>query len=190
MKSEQIDKTTKRGTDSNRDPITQEPGAHPVGTGIGAAAGGAAGGIAAGAAAGAAIGTGAAGPIGTAVGIIAGAVVGGLAGKAAAEKIDPTVEDAYWKENYRSRKYVGNDEKWETYAPAYRAGYQGYSRNAGKRYEEVEADLQRDYERNAGPAALRWEKARPAARDAWDRVSGAQTESNREDTGCGCGHDA
>ena len=28
--------------DANRDPITNEPGAHPVGTGIGAALGGAA----------------------------------------------------------------------------------------------------------------------------------------------------
>lgn len=35
--------------DANRDPITDEPGAHPVGTGIGAALGGAAAGAAAGA---------------------------------------------------------------------------------------------------------------------------------------------
>ncbi|CAN5624008.1 hypothetical protein BH09PSE5_BH09PSE5_41180 [soil metagenome] len=65
----------------NRDPISDEPGAHPVGTGVGAAAGGVA--------VGAAIGT-IAGPIGTAVGAAVGAVVGGLAGKAVAETIDPT----------------------------------------------------------------------------------------------------
>ena len=34
--------------DANRDPITNEPGAHPVGTGVGAALGGAAAGAAAG----------------------------------------------------------------------------------------------------------------------------------------------
>src|SRR5438105_822724 len=39
-------------TDANRDPITGEPGAHPVGTGVGTAAGGAAAGAAGGAAAG------------------------------------------------------------------------------------------------------------------------------------------
>ena len=65
----------------NRDPITGEPGAHPVGTGVGAAAGGVA--------AGAAVGS-VAGPIGTAVGAAVGAVAGGLAGKGVAEKIDPT----------------------------------------------------------------------------------------------------
>src|SRR5438045_3041599 len=79
-----------KGTDANRDPITGAPGAHPVGTGVGAT-----GGALAGAAAGAV-----AGPIGAAVGLVAGAVVGGLAGKGVAEKIDPTVEDAYWKDNY------------------------------------------------------------------------------------------
>jgi len=57
-----------RGTDANRDPISGEPGAHPIGTGIGAAGGGAA----AGAATGMAVGT-VAGPVGTAVGAAVGA---------------------------------------------------------------------------------------------------------------------
>ncbi len=47
---------------TNPDPITNEPGAHPIGTGVGAVAGGAAG-----AAAGAAIG----GPVGAGIGIVA-----------------------------------------------------------------------------------------------------------------------
>jgi outer membrane lipoprotein SlyB len=85
-----------KGTDANRDPITGTPGAHPVGTGVGAAGG---------AATGAAIGA-VAGPVGAAVGLVAGAVAGGLAGKGVAEKIDPTVEDAYWKTNYSKRSYV------------------------------------------------------------------------------------
>jgi len=127
-------KTEKKA--ANRDPITGAPGAHPVGTGVGAVAGGAA--------AGAAIGS-VAGPVGTAAGIVAGAVVGGLAGKGVAEKIDPTVEDAYWRDNYRTRGYVDKNAAWESYGPAYRTGYEGYSRYRGKRYEDVEADLRRDY---------------------------------------------
>jgi hypothetical protein len=75
-----IEKTERPET--NPDPITGAPGAHPVGVGLGAAAGG----IAAGAAA----GTFAAGPIGTVVGAAIGAVVGGLAGKGAAESMNPT----------------------------------------------------------------------------------------------------
>jgi len=76
--------------DLNRDPITDEPGAHPIGTGIGAT-----GGAVAGAAAGSI-----AGPIGAAVGGVVGAVVGGLAGHAAGEAVNPTAEEAFWRENY------------------------------------------------------------------------------------------
>jgi uncharacterized protein (TIGR02271 family) len=71
------------GGSANRDPLTGEVGAHPVGTGVGAVAGG----VAAGAAAGSV-----AGPVGTAVGAAAGAVAGGLAGKEVAEELDPTDE--------------------------------------------------------------------------------------------------
>lgn len=66
----------------NRDPITQEPGAHPVGTSLGAGGG---------ALAGAAIGTLAAGPIGTIAGGMIGAITGGMAGKEIAEATNPTV---------------------------------------------------------------------------------------------------
>jgi hypothetical protein len=152
-----------RGTDANRDPITKAPGAHPVGTGVGAASGGAAG---------AAIGA-VGGPIGAAVGLVAGAVVGGLAGKGVAEKIDPTVEDGYWKENYATRPYVDRDASYDTYQPAYRTGYEGYGRYAGKKYDEVESDLQRDYEKAKGNSNLPWDKAKHATRDAWHRVEEA-----------------
>ena len=83
--------------DANRDPISGAPGAHPVGTGVGAAAGG----VAAGALAGTV-----AGPVGTVVGAAIGAVAGGLAGKGIAEAIDPTAEEAYWRENFSGRPYV------------------------------------------------------------------------------------
>lgn len=65
----------------NLDPISDEPGAHPVGTGAGAAAG---------ALFGAAMGA-VAGPLGIAIGAIAGGVVGGLSGKELAEQDNPTV---------------------------------------------------------------------------------------------------
>src|SRR4030095_16448120 len=77
--------------DSNPDPITHEPGAHPVGVATGGVAG---------AASGAAIGGVVGGPVGAAVGGVIGAVAGGLAGKGVAEAVDPTGEDNYWRENY------------------------------------------------------------------------------------------
>jgi hypothetical protein len=149
--------------DANRDPITGAPGAHPVGTGVGAAGG---------AATGAAIGA-VAGPVGAAAGLVAGAVVGGLAGKGVAEIIDPTVEDGYWREEYSRSPYVENGVSYETYRPAYRTGYEGYTRYPGKKYDEVESDLQRDYEKSRGNSTLPWDKAKYATRDAWHRVEKA-----------------
>jgi uncharacterized protein YcfJ len=149
--------------DANRDPLSGAPGAHPVGTGVGAAGGGAAG---------AAIGA-AAGPVGAAVGLAVGAVAGGLAGKAVAEQIDPTVEDQYWRENYPTRSYSESDVLYEDYQPAYRIGYEGYARYQGKRYEDVESELERDYERSKGSSTVPWEKAKYATRDAWRRVENA-----------------
>ena len=65
---------------ANLDPITDEPGAHPVGTGLGAT-----GGALAGAVAGSVIG-----PAGTLIGAVVGAISGGLAGKEIAEHANPT----------------------------------------------------------------------------------------------------
>jgi hypothetical protein len=159
-----------RGRDTNPDPITGAPGAHPVGVGVGAAGGGATG---------AAIGTAVGGPIGTAVGAVIGAVAGGLAGKAVAEGIDPTAEDAYWRDRHVEQPYA-KDRPYEDFAPAYRAGYEGYVKHSeGKRqFEEVEPALRNDYETRlaasessaAGRARLAWDDAKHATRAAWDRV--------------------
>jgi hypothetical protein len=154
----------KTSRDANPDPVTGEPGSHPVATGAGTAAGG----LAAGAAAGAA-----AGPVGAAVGAVVGGVVGGLAGKAVGEQIDPTAEDAYWRENYRQRSYVDQGSDYETYQPAYRYGWESHSQHSGKRFEDVESDLQSGWNKTKSSARLSWEKAKHAARDAWDRVSGS-----------------
>lgn len=149
--------------DANRDPITGTPGAHPVGVGVGAAGGGAAG---------AAIGA-IGGPVGMAVGAVAGAVAGGLAGKAVAESVDPTAEDAYWEENYSSRPYVDRTNSYDDYRPAYRTGYEGYTKYAGRRFEDVEDDLASDYENTKGSGRLSWERAKQATRDAWHKVERA-----------------
>jgi len=149
------------GTSANRDPLTGAPGAHPVGTATGAVAGG----IAAGAAAGTV-----AGPVGTVVGAAVGAVVGGLAGKGIAEQIDPTREDAYWRDNYSSRPYVSGGS-YDDYGPAYSYGVNSYSKYAGRDFDDVESDLSRDWDSARGKSSLTWERAKHATRDAWKRVS-------------------
>ena len=164
--------------DDNRDPISGKPGAHPIGVGVGAAGGGAAG-AAAGAAIGAAAGavsTGPAAPIGAVVGTVVGAIAGGLAGKGVAEAVNPTTEDAYWRENYKTRPYAASDANFtyeEDYRPAYRYGWESRSRYQGRRFEDVESDLGRDWERTKDRSRLSWERAKEATRDAWHRVERA-----------------
>ncbi len=148
--------------DANRDPLSGKPGSHPVGTAIGAAAGGVT--------AGAAIGT-VAGPVGTLVGGAVGAVVGGLAGKGIAEQIDPTAEDAYWSQNYGDRPYVSEDYSYDDYGPAYRYGVDAYGQYGTRSFDEVDPDLDRGWDRARGGSRLRWDDARHAARDSWQRVS-------------------
>lgn len=150
--------------DANRDPITGAPGAHPVGTGVGAAVGGAA----AGAAAGTVVG-----PVGTVIGAAVGAVVGGLAGKGVAEAIDPTREDAYWRDNYGSRPYVEQGASYDDYGPAYGLGVDAYSRNPGRTFEDVEPEMSSRWGTSAGSSRLPWSNARHAAQDAWNRAHGA-----------------
>lgn len=155
----------------NEDPHSGAPGAHPTSTGAGAVLGGLAG---------AAIGTLVGGPVGAAAGasMVAGAVAGGLVGKFTGEAIDPTIEEAYWRErHYLESHAVG--QPYEEFEPAYRAGYEGYARHGGKEFTNVEADIQKDYESHR--ATVPWEKARPASKAAWQRVYNRNnSEASRE----------
>ena len=150
--------------DSNPDPITGEPGAHPVGV-----AGGGTGGALAGAAIGGAVG----GPVGAVVGGVIGAVGGGLAGKGAAESVNPTEEEAYWRQNHKSRPYFQSDKDFDShYAPAYKYGWESASspNYRGRRFDEVENDLSRNWATARGKAKSEWNDVRNATRDAFDRV--------------------
>jgi len=164
------EKTLQADSDSNRDPITGAPGSHPLGTGVGAALGGAA--------AGAATGT-VAGPVGTLIGAAVGAVVGGLAGKGVAESIDPTREDAYWRENYESRPYVDAGSSYQDYGPAYGYGVTAFTRDPHREWDDVEAELSHGWENSRGKSSLGWARAKDATRDAWQRLGSTQQGSPR-----------
>ena len=155
------DTNDRRDKDLNRDPITGAPGSHPVGTGLGAAGG---------AAAGAALGA-VGGPIAMAVGGVIGAVAGGMVGHEVAEGMDPTAEDAYWRENFRNEPYSHKDFGYQDYEPAYRAGYTSYGAKPTASFDEVQTDLARQWEQQRGDSRLDWEKARPAAQAGFQRVS-------------------
>lgn len=150
-----------KDTNANRDPISGTPGAHPIGTGVGATAGG----VLAGAAAGTVVG-----PVGTVVGAAVGAIVGGLTGSGVAEVLDPTSEAAYWRDNYKDRPYAGGATTFDDYGPAYGYGVSSYPKYPGRSFDDVEADLSRDWDDSRGASKLQWDQARYATRDAWERL--------------------
>lgn len=146
--------------DANADPLTGEAGAHPVATGIGAAAVGAAG---------LAVAAAVAGPVGVAVATAGGAIIGGYVGKAVGEVVDPTAEEAFWRDAHPHQEFA-TDHGFDDLAPAYRTGYEGYHRFGGDKrsFEEAEADLRAHYEGTA--QNVPWVKARVASQAAWNRV--------------------
>ncbi|NJL85022.1 MAG: glycine zipper family protein [Leptolyngbyaceae cyanobacterium SM1_1_3] len=165
----------KDNPDANPDPLTGEPGAHPVGTGVGAAGAGVVG-----TAFGAIVG----GPVGAAVGAVVGSVAGGLLGKGVAEQIDPTLEDNHWRDNYRSRPYVESDYDYDRdYSHAYRTGYEGYPNYASQNmtYADAEPRLREDYEKRRGSSQLSWDKAKHATQDAWNRVENSVRGRREQD---------
>jgi uncharacterized protein YcfJ len=169
-------KALKHDKSRNPDPITGEPGSHPVGTGLGAVAGGAAAGAAAGTVA---------GPVGTLAGAAVGAIVGGMAGKSIAEKIDPTREDAYWRTEHARQSYA-QGRPYEDYAPAYRVGYEGYAKRAAgadrvHTFAEHEEELREVYERQQ--AKLGWQEARPASQAAWEKFGKEPRPANVDSYG-------
>jgi hypothetical protein len=150
--------------DMHRDPISGEPGAHPIGTGLGAA-----GGAAAGAAAGAAVGI-PGGPVGMAVAGAIGAVVGGLGGKAASEALNPTGEEQFWRAHYENELQRSSDFEYEDYAAAYQFGYENRERLGAENFEQVENNLAAEWQTARGESRLNWIDARTAIRAAWNHV--------------------
>ncbi|HYF43419.1 MAG TPA: PA2169 family four-helix-bundle protein [Ramlibacter sp.] len=158
------DRDLNQDRDLNRDPITEEPGAHPVGTGIGATGG---------AVAGAAMGV-VGGPLGMAVGGVVGAVVGGLAGKAAAEAVNPTAEEAHWRENYTREPYYEQGRSFDDYGPAYRHGLNARTQYEGD-WDSAEPRMASEWDNARAGSGLSWQQAQPASRAAWERVDRMRT---------------
>src|ERR687883_241963 len=109
--------------DANPDPVTGEPGAHPVGTGVGAATGGTVGAV---------IGGAVGGPVGAVIGAAGGGLAGGPAGKGVTESVNPTEEDAYWRGSYSSRPYAQQGRSYDEYRPAYQYGWESRGRYADR----------------------------------------------------------
>lgn len=111
-------------------------------------------------------------PVGVTVGgITGGAAVGAAAGKGVAERLDPTVETEYWRGEYANRPYADASRDFDRdYATAYGFGLQAREVEPGRRWEECEAELEKEWPSRRGTSTLEWAQAREAARDSWERA--------------------
>ncbi len=106
------------------------------------------------------------------VGGVAGAVAGAYGGRQIADAIYPPEEEQYWREHHGEEEWAEKDSSYEQYAPAYRSGYEAFSKYPGKGYEEVEPEIEREYEQSDANRVVSWARARPALKAAWRRASG------------------
>ena len=136
---------------------------HSIGEGTGAGAG---------AITGAAVGS-VAGPVGTAVGAVVGAVVGAKAGGAVAEAVNPTEYTEHFRSSYESAPYYSANRTWNDYEPAYKYGYDRYSEYRGQKFDDIESNLERDWNATRGKSQLAWDEARGAVRDGWHYIERA-----------------
>src|SRR5436305_11016861 len=88
----------------------------------------------------------------------------------AAEGINPTAEDAYWRENYRTRPYMKTGSSYDEYQPAYRYGWESRGQYANRTWDQAESDLERGWDKAKGTSRLTWYEAKNPVRDAWNRV--------------------
>src|SRR5262249_23530582 len=109
------------------------------------------------------------------------ALTGGLLGKGAAEMVNPTIEDAYWREVYQREPYYNPDYDYDDYEPAYRAGYMHY--DPERSVEEAEPELAGHYLTYRGKPRLEWDHPRHASPAAWERRHAETTLGNSNVSG-------
>lgn len=151
--------------DANRDPITGEPGSHPVGTTVGAAAAGTAGAV---------VGS-VAGPLGIVVGSALGVAAGAALGHNAAEAANPTyvAVEPDLVDTFAQRPYAAG-RTYEDYRDAYAFGAAERERLGGRDPvvwdDTLEADLRTRWNHSSSKARMAWEDAKQAVRDSWHAV--------------------
>lgn len=87
----------------------------------------------------------------------------------------------YWRERFADEPYYVEGERFENYEGAYIAGHEARVRNFTQAYEQVEAELHRNWDADKGSASLAWSKARHAVRRAWERAGEIGTRHDPQD---------
>lgn len=58
--------------------------------------------------------------------------------------IDSAAQNDYWKNQYQREADVASDSSYDNYEPKYRAGYEGYGKYGGRKFDGIENELKAD----------------------------------------------
>ena len=86
---------------------------------------------------------------------------------------DIAAEEVYWRDEFYTRPYVPEGASYDDYGPAYRYGVECYPKHRGREFDDVETDLEREWDSARGSSRLTWNEARYAAKDSFERVRNA-----------------
>lgn len=105
-----------------------------------------------------------------------------VTGRGTTSGSDWTNHDAFWRENFSTRPYAQSDRSYEYYQPGYRFGYESANRHRGRRFEDAESDLRRDWDvyEHRGSNKSTWDEIKDSVRDAWNRVTGDDRSTRHE----------
>jgi hypothetical protein len=88
------------------------------------------------------------------------------------QAINQSEEEAYWKEKYKTRPYYNEGREYDDYALAFHYGWESAAKpeNAGRKFEEIEPELERNWSSYTGSNQSTWQDFKDAIRDAYDRI--------------------
>ena len=92
---------------------------------------------------------------------------------AIAEAVNPTEYTTHFEKNDKTAPYYVSGSEWKDYEPAYKYGYDTYGQYQGRKFEEVESDLERNWEATKANSRLGWTEAKGAVRDGWHHIERA-----------------
>jgi hypothetical protein len=97
---------------------------------------------------------------------------GVLVHKSDTQAINLSEEEAYWKEKYKTRAYYNEGREYDDYALAFHYGWESAAKpeNAGRKFEEIEPELERNWSSYTGSDKNTWQDFKDAIRDAYDRI--------------------
>lgn len=82
--------------------------------------------------------------------------------------------ERHFRNGYTGASYYKQGREWNDYEPAYRYAYEQCNGPcAGRKFDEVDNDLERGWETAKANSRLAWSEAKEAVRDGWHHIERA-----------------